>query len=1016
MKKLILLSIFGVATSGLFAQQQGWWTWMKGTYPGTPVINWGTQGVPAATNEPPGEYQSAACWADSKGIFWQFSGGNGWGYPTLWKYDPATNMWTWVKGANVLATTNGGVWGTQGVANIANCPPALTIGAVTWVDTNDNLWLFGGFGWGTTGTFRSKLAALWRYDPLTNMWTWMKGPNTGNNPTGVYGTQGVPSAANYPSARYETNAGWTDNSGDLWLFGGQGPSGELNDLWKYNIATNQWAWMKGSNAGGSPGNYGTKGVAAPTNNPPARQVHSRWKDNNGNFWFFGGTAPSNTNAMNDMWKFDPTTNNWTWMSGTNQLNQMPALPTTCVPSTTNYPQARRENNSTWKDACGNLWMFCGDWISGTQVNDMWCYKIQTNEWVLVKANAAASAGTKGVPAATNYPPATKGYAAWTRNNNEFWMFGGKSSTETNALWRYYPDTTCAQSTCSQAIPVAGFSGTNLTGCEDLTVTFTDTSKSANSWSWNFGDGGTSTAQNPVHTYTAAGTYTVTQIAFNGANSDTVIQPNYITVYPSATAAFTASSTTVCVGQAATFTNSSTNATSYTWNFGDGGSSAATNPTHTYTSTGTYTVSLIAITSNGCNDTINQPITVLSSSVTSTFSQSPNGCAPVTINFTNTSLGATGYVWNFGNGQTATTTTASATYTASGTYSVSLIAFTNSSCGVASDTSYSTVTVGQGATLNIIPTNVLCFGGNTGSASVSATGGSTPLTYLWSNGQSTPVISGLTNGSYSVIVTDALGCTSVQTTSISQPTVLTSSVSNTPSSCIVNNGTATVSASGGTNPFTYLWNNSQAGQTATGLGAGNYSITVTDGNGCTTISTTNIVTNNGPTALANGSTSIQIGNSATLTASGGATYSWTPTTGLNNSTIANPVASPSVTTKYCVYVFDVNGCYDSACVIITVTPEPIVCGEFYIPNAFSPNGDFENDIFTAYINPICLLEYKLIIYNRWGENIFETTDINQGWDGKLRGELSNSAVYAFYCKAKLINGKEFFKEGNVSLVR
>ncbi len=1016
--KNVFFAFFVLFTCGQSFAQQGWWTWMKGSYPAVASPTWGTQGVPALTNEPPGEYCSSTCWTDSKGDFWQFSGGNGWGYPTLWKYSPATNMWTWVKGANVLATTNGGVWGTQGVPNIANCPPALSIGAVSWVDANDNLWLFGGFGWGTTGTFRSKLAAVWKYDPLTNMWTWMNGPSLGNNPVGVYGTQGVPAAANYPPARYETNAAWTDNSGNLWLFGGQGPTGELNDLWKYNMATNQWTWMKGSNTAGSAGNYGTKGVASATNNPPARQVHSRWKDNNGNFWFFGGTHVSNTQAMNDMWKYDPTTNNWTWMSGSNLFDQMPALPVKCVPSTTNYPQARRENNSNWKDACGNLWMFSGDWVTGTQLNDLWCYKVQTNEWVLVGGNIAPAAGTKGVPAAANMPPKMIGYAAWTVNN-EFWLFGGRdggTGNELNTLWRYYPDTSCAQSTCSVANPNAGFTATNLSGCAPLTVTFTNTSTNATSWNWNFGDGNSSTAQNPLHTYTTAGTYTVSQIAHNGPNSDTLVQPNYITVFPSAVAAFTANTDTICLGQNATFTNGSTNASTYSWTFGDGSSSANQDPVHSYTATGSYTVTLIAHNANGCDDTISSAVTVLSSTVTASFTQSPGSCAPVTINFTNASSGATTYTWTFGNGSSSTSQSPSTTYTTAGTYSVMLISSTNSSCGVGTDTAYSIVTLGQSPALNVATQgSVSCNGGANGTASVTATGGSSPYSYLWApSAATTATATGLSAGNYSCVVTDASGCSATQTVSISQPTAITTSITNTSASCNTNDGTATATAAGGSGNFTYLWNPSVASTAgATGLSGGNYSCTVTDANGCTQISSTTIAVANGPTITVSGSAIIQPGSSTTLNATGGISYSWSPATGLNNSSIANPTASPSVTTTYCVFVFDAGGCYDSSCVVVTID---VPCGEFYLPNAFSPNEDGENDFFKAYVNPACVTDFKLIIYNRWGEKVFETNEVNESWNGYFRGTASNSAVYAWYCRATLTNGLDIDRKGNVSLVR
>lgn len=1019
-----LFFTFLLASQLVHAQQQGWWTWIKGTAT-SPVTSgaavFGTQGVPAAGNTPESMYQSAACWTDSQGNLWQYGGGNVNYSSALFKYNPGTNMWTWVQGPNTLG--NAPVWGTKGVAAPANTPGQRGMGVATWVDAQDNLWLFGGNSIGSGGgTIKGWMADLWKYDPVTNMWTWMSGPSQMNQ-AGVYGTQGVTSPANFPTGRYECNATWVDAAGNFWLFGGGSQMGTMNDLWKYNPTTNQWTWMKGSQAAGNAGTYGTKGVAAAANNPPARWAYCRWKDNNGNFWLFGGTHSSNTQSMNDLWKFDPTTNNWTWMSGSNLKDQLPALPAKCIPSTTAYPQARYENPIAWKDICGNLWMFGGHWapgLSAPDINDIWCYKVATNEWVLVGGNISANngvPGTQGVPAATNIPPSQYGAAAWSYNN-VFWLFGGRagnSGTDVNSLWRYYPDTTCAQSTCTVANPNAGFNSTTLSGCEDLTVTFNNTSTNSTSWNWNFGDGSNSTTQNPTHTYTAAGTYTVTQIAYNGGNSDTLVQPNYITVFPSAVAAFTASTNTVCIGQTATFTNGSSNASSYTWNFGDGGTSTATDPTHSYTSTGTYTVTLIAVSANGCNDTLTQPMSVLSSSVTASYTQSANGCAPLTVTFNNTSVGATTYTWTLGNGQTAITTSATATYTAAGTYSVSLISSTNSICGVASDTAYSTVIIGQSPSLTMSAlTNVSCFGGSNGTGTVSATGGSTPYTYLWNpTSVASATATGLSAGIYTVTVTDATGCSSTQSITITQPAALTASITTTQATCNSSDGTATANAASGTVPYTYLWNNGQSSQTATGLAAGNYSCTVTDANGCSQIFSSSVSSTSGPTASVSANVNIQQGSSTTLSASGGISFAWSPASSLNDSTLSNPVATPSSTTTYCVFVYDANGCYDSACVIVTVE---VPCGVFYLPNAFSPNEDGENEVFKAYVNPLCVTEFKLIIYNRWGEKIFETNDVTNGWDGKVRDVISNSAVYAYYCKVKLTDGKEIFKEGNVSLVR
>jgi len=170
-------------------------------------------------------------------------------------------------------------------------------------------------------------------------------------------------------------------------------------------------------------------------------------------------------------------------------------------------------------------------------------------------------------------------------------------------------------------PVANFSGTPTTGSAPLAVAFTDSStNSPTAWSWTFGDGGTSTAQNPSHTY-AAGTFTVALKATNAYGNNTNTKTNYITVSGSAPVAnFTGTPTTGTVPLAVSFTDTSTNTpTSWAWTFGDGGASTAQNPSHTYSSTGSFTVALTATNAYGNNtNTKNNYITVSAGGAMPTF--------------------------------------------------------------------------------------------------------------------------------------------------------------------------------------------------------------------------------------------------------------------------------------------------------------------------------------------------------------------------------------------------------------
>ncbi len=144
-----------------------------------------------------------------------------------------------------------------------------------------------------------------------------------------------------------------------------------------------------------------------------------------------------------------------------------------------------------------------------------------------------------------------------------------------------------------------------------------------------------------------------------------------------------------------------------------------------------------------------------------------------------------------------------------------------------------------------------------------------------------------------------------------------------------------------------------------------------------------------------------------------TYHWTPAAGLDNPEIHNPVASPTETTVYMLTVTDTNGCVATrsvTIVVLTLCEEPFL----FIPTGFSPNGDGLNDSFRVMGNNIAAL--KLIVYDRWGEKLFETTTPGQGWDGNFRGKALPPDVYGYYVEVTCVGGLHFAKKGNVTLFR
>ena len=346
-----------------------------------------------------------------------------------------SGAWAWMRGSSTANAP--AVYGTLGVPDANNTPTSLYEPA-EWTDKQGNFWLYGGM----TSNFDA-MGSLWKFDPVTTEWTWINGLQSCCQ-NGSYGTLGVSDPANHPGARKWAAATWTDTSGNLWLFGGYGYDAagfysDLNDLWKYNIATNEWTWMSGSNMANSPGSYGTQGIASSSNQPPARhEIAGRWIDNQNNLWFLGGVE---FGYYDDMWKYDITTNEWTWMKGTTLIDQFPVYGTQGIPSATNWPGSRGTYNN-WVDSSGNFWFFGG--VKYDDYNDLWRFDPSTLEFTWIS-------GTDLLNDAGNYPSyctpdvnAVPGCryecrANWIDANQRLWIFGGTNGSGIdyyNDLWFY----------------------------------------------------------------------------------------------------------------------------------------------------------------------------------------------------------------------------------------------------------------------------------------------------------------------------------------------------------------------------------------------------------------------------------------------------------------------------------------------------------------------------------------------------------------------------------------------------
>jgi gliding motility-associated-like protein len=644
------------------------------------------------------------------------------------------------------------------------------------------------------------------------------------------------------------------------------------------------------------------------------------------------------------------------------------------------------------------------------------------------------------------PPGASAYA-WTGPG-----IVGANNTQVisiNVAGTYTVVMTSAQGGCTSTLhitvpgnpssPIANFTAT--TACAGNPIQFTDLSKPTGgikNWAWDFNADGVTddTTQNPSHAFPAAGTFPVhLTITWPPCVHDTIIN---VTVTNPPIPAFTF--TTVCVGTATSFASTPANATSYFWDFGDGTTSAAPYPAHIYTASGTYSVTLTVV-NQGCTGKITQNVNVITAPAAA-FSAT-EVCQNLATVFTNNSVNGNTYSWTFGDASTSTLQSPTHTYAAAGTYTVSLVAISAGGC---------TNKVSLPVKVDAVPlanfsSNSVCVNSMTqfkDSSFVNAPSSLQQWTWNFGDGSGSalqnPSHLFATAGTHTIqlVVSSNNKCADtvskvVTVYALPVAAFAGDSLQHCTPWCVNFKDTSTANG-GAIHKWTWNFGDNTPSFTQTAAApathcyknAGTYDVklTVTSDKGCVASLNKPAYVTTWPLPEAEFSSSpepttvlaplVQLTDAST----GAVDWHWdfgdkADTTGniLQNPSHSYPSDVPG-TYPVQLIVRSIHGCLDT--VIHPVTVGPVF--DFYAPNCFTPNADGVNDYFFGY--GVGIATYELIIVDRWGNQLWKTHDLYEGWDGKVQGSslLCQIDVYVWKVYLTDVFGIKHSYIGRVSLVR
>lgn len=589
-------------------------------------------------------------------------------------------------------------------------------------------------------------------------------------------------------------------------------------------------------------------------------------------------------------------------------------------------------------------------------------------------------------------------------------------------------------------PIAFFNTNDTIFCQGRDLQFVDSSRGYNlTYSWNFGDGGTSTSQNPTHTYTGAdAVYNIKlKITDPFGCTDSITRQNFVKIqYPKA--AFDAIDTiSICPLLETKFIFKGTNYESFTWDFGDGGESTLPDPIHFYNTFGTYPVKLRVIGFGGCEDSATRTVNVYNPNSTTSMAYGPlNACNFLKVDFSVTTPPHTKFTFFYGDGLTDTSQakTFSHFYNSPNFYFPNLLLADNLGC-LASVGGPSVIKI-----LGAIPNfardkREFCDSGVVYFTNYTIANDSI-ISSVWNfdDGSTStdqhPVHSFNIPDQYGVAltVTTQAGCTSSLIDTIRVYRTPTPSISSLDIVCINSPVLFNGNLAFADTAITWSWNfgngQTSAVQNATSIytQTGPFKVSLETANklGCKNSVTKDVAVAPLPVITMGPDPVISVGMGIDLPVTytnNIRLYTWAPPTNLSCTNCAVPYANPKFTTKYRINVTDSNGCRTSSEVTVRV-----ICNEknYFLPNTFSPNGDGINDVFYPRGSAIDRIQ-SMRVFNRWGQMVFEkknfmANSMSDGWNGIFQGKPANMDTYVYVIEYLCENGEILHLKGNVTLLR